>query len=202
MFKCSSNQDWLTKYKLLQNKVTSMIRSAKKAYFERLAGATTNTRKFWSIVRSIQPQNTTFSSSLSNGITSADTDEDKANLLNKYFSSCFNVANDPPIYADLTPPPESMDHFDCTPKEVVLYLSQLKIDSAPGPDGITAWMLTNFADDIAPSIASIFNLSIASGCLPADWKLSNIIPIPKCSARDNVRFFQPISLLPIISKIF
>ena len=190
MFKCSSNQDWLTKYKLLQNKVTSMIRSAKKAYFERLAGATTNTRKFWSIVRSIQPQNTTFSSSLSNGITSADTDEDKANLLNKYFSSCFNVTNDPPIYADLTPPPESMDHFDCTPKEVVLYLSQLKIDSAPGPDGITAWMLTNFADDIAPSIASIFNLSIASGCLPADWKLSNIIPIPKCSARDNVRFFS------------
>ena len=202
IFKRSSNQDWLTKYKLLRNKVTSMICSAKKAYFERLADATTNTRKFWSIVRSIQPQNTTFSSSLSDGITSADTDEDKANLLNKYFSSCFNVANDPPTYADLTPPLESMDHFDCIPKEVVLYLSQLKIHSAPGPDGITAWMLTNFADDIAPSNASIFNLSIASGCLPPDWKLSNIIPIPKCSARDNVCFFQPISLLPIISKIF
>ena len=53
MFKCSSKQDWLVKYKYLRNKVTNMISSAKKAYFETLAGTTTNTRKFWSIVRSI-----------------------------------------------------------------------------------------------------------------------------------------------------
>ena len=59
-------------------------------------------------------------------------------------------------------------------------------------------MLTNFAQDITLSIASVFNLSIASGRLSADWNLSNIIPIPKCSARDNVHFF---SELPIISKI-
>ena len=34
----------------------------------------------------------------------------------------------------------------------------VKILSAPGPDGIIAWMLTNFAQDTAPSIGSIFNL--------------------------------------------
>ena len=93
-----------------------------------------------------------------------------------------------------------MDHFDCTPEEVALYLSQMKIHSAPGPDGITAWMLTNFAEDIAPSIASIFNLSIASGRLPADWKLSNIIPIPKCSGRNNVRFSDLFPYYPSLAK--
>ena len=82
-----------------------------------------------------------------------------------------------------------------------MYIRQIKTHSAPGPDGITAWMLTNFAQSIAPSLSSIFNLSIAIGGLPADWKLSNIIPIPKSSARDDVRFFRPISLLPIVGKI-
>lgn len=76
----------------------------------------------------------------------------------------------------------------------------MKTHSAPGPDGITAWMLVHFAQDIAPSIASIFNLSIVTGCLPDEWKLSNIISIPKSSIRDDVRYFRPISLLPIISK--
>jgi len=65
----------------------------------------------------------------------------------------------------------------------------MRTHSAPRPDGITAWMLVHFAQDIAPSIASIINLSIATGCLPDDWKLLNIIPIPKRSIRDDIHYF-------------
>ena len=50
------------------------------------------------------------------------------------------------------------------------------------------------------SIASLFNLSISCGKLPAKWKLSHIVPIPKVSSRQDVRFYRPISLLPTISK--
>ena len=37
--------------------------------------------------------------------------------------------------------------------------------------------------------------------LPADWKLSNIVPIPKESGKQDICFFRPISLLPVISKV-
>ena len=74
------------------------------------------------------------------------------------------------------------------------------LHSASGPDGISTWMLRTFADSGSPSIASLFNLSINCGKLPAKWKLSYIVPIPKESSRQDVRFYRPISLLPNISK--
>ena len=53
-----------------------------------------------------------------------------------------------------------------------------------------------------PSIASLYNLSLRSGSLPAEWKRSNIVPVPKESSKSDVRSFRPISLLPLISKTF
>ena len=35
-----------------------------------------------------------------------------------------------------------MDAIDCTTEEAVMYLKRIKCHSAPGPDGITAWMLS------------------------------------------------------------
>ena len=81
-------------------------------------------------------------------------------------------------------------------------LKNLKTHTATGADGITSWMLKSFAAEIAPSIASLFNLSISSGKVPAAWKCSNIVPIPKDNSKaNNVHFYRPISLLPIISKV-
>ena len=42
--------------------------------------------------------------------------------------------------------------------------------------------------------------SLNCGKLPAEWKLSHIVPIPKESSKQDVRFYRPISLLPTISK--
>ena len=93
-------------------------------------------------------------------------------------------------------------YFDCVSDEVCAALKNLKTHTATGADGITSWMLKSFAAEIAPSIASLFNLSISSGKVPAAWKCSNIVPIPKDNSKaNNVHFYRPISLLPIISKV-
>ena len=65
---------------------------------------------------------------------------------------------------------------------------------------MSAWMLHTFADEIAPSLASLFNLSLKTGKLPDDWKVPNIVPIPKESNTKDARMYRPISLLSIISK--
>ena len=38
--------------------------------------------------------------------------------------------------------------------------------SAPGPDFITSWMLCTFAEELAPSITSMFNHSLEFGGIP------------------------------------
>ena len=58
----------------------------------------------------------------------------------------------------------------------------------------------------APAIARshLFNLSLHSGVVPREWKAAKIIPVPKSKARGSVSFndFRPISVLPILAKVF
>ena len=101
---------------------------------------------------------------------------------------------DPTIPVALPPNP------DITPDEVIWHLHKINPHSATGPDAISAWMLRMFAEEVAPSIASLFNLSLSLGKLPNDWKHSSVVPIPKETNKSDVQFYSPISLLPIISK--
>ena len=89
-----------------------------------------------------------------------------------------------------------MEWADCTPEGINTLLKQSPIRLLV----ITAWMLGSFTDEIAPSITSLFNLSIKTGDVPADWKLSNVVPISKGDT-DEVQSFRPISLLSIINKV-
>ena len=103
-------------------------------------------------------------------------------------------------YCTLPNPSSLPEHLDCTVDEVVDLLKRTKVHSALGPDGVSAWMLHTFAAKLAPSIASLFNLSMKTGKLPDEWKLANVLPIPKNSHIQDLQSYRPISLLSIISK--
>ena len=47
----------------------------------------------------------------------------------------------------------------------------------------------------------LFNLSLRSGKLPSQWKVSNVIPIFKSGDPSNASNYRPISLLPLVSKV-
>ena len=66
----------------------------KKAFFEKLANPTTGTKKFWSVIRLVNPRKVA-PSALSHGSVTAYDNEAKANLLNEYVASCFNTATVP-----------------------------------------------------------------------------------------------------------
>ena len=178
-----------------------MIRVAKRDFFEDLASNRCDPKKFWATIRKLKPCSSTISNALHNGSSTATSDSDKANMLNEFFASCFNPAFVPPSYSH----PKALDNispdsYDMVSNEVANLLKKTKLHSASGPDGISTWMLRTFADSVSPSITSLFNLSIHCGKLPAEWKLSHIVLIPKESSKQDVRFYRPISLLPTISK--
>jgi hypothetical protein len=74
-------------------------------------------------------------------------------------------------------------------------------NKSSGPDGISAKMLKSVAHSIAPSVSRLFNQSIMTGCFPALWKVSNIVPIPKKGDSVCPSNYRPIYLLPILSKV-
>ena len=58
-------------------------------------------------------------------------------------------------------------------------ITKLGVDKAVGPDNISGRTLKMCADSISPVLAHTFNISIASGKLPMEWKTAHVVPVYK-----------------------
>ena len=63
-------------------------------------------------------------------------------------------------------------------------------------------LLRECADLIAESLCTIFNQSIVSGIFPDEWKLSKVIPLFKQGNRSDLNNYRPISVIPVVAKVF
>ena len=75
-------------------------------------------------------------------------------------------------------------------------------NSSPGWDNIHPKLLKCVRDDIAPLLVHIVNLSLRTGIFPNVLKLAKITPIYKKGDSDVFNNYRPISVLPVLSKIF
>ena len=73
----------------------------------------------------------------------------------------------------------------------------LDVFKSNGP--LMAYLQKSTLHSIAPAITKLFNMSIASGKLPKDWKSSVVVPIPKKGDHSDPSNYCPISLLPVLS---
>jgi len=55
-------------------------------------------------------------------------------------------------------------------------------------------MLTELAEEILYTVAELFNKSLLSGEVPADWKLASVTPIFKKGKKSSVDNYRPVSL--------
>ena len=81
-------------------------------------------------------------------------------------------------------------------ENVALTLNNLKSNKSTGLD------LKLSSDIIAPSLAFIFNLSLETGIYVDDWKRARVLPIYKAEDKRKCENYRPISILPIVSKVF
>jgi hypothetical protein len=56
-------------------------------------------------------------------------------------------------------------------------------------------------DDLAPVLAKIFNKSLETGEVPADWKEANVTPIFKKGSRATPENYRPVSLTSVSCKL-
>ena len=81
-------------------------------------------------------------------------------------------------------------------------LKSFKINKGAGLDNIPPCLLKATADIIAPSLTYIFNLVMTKGIFPQGLKVAKVTPLFKSGAKDQVENYCPISILPIVVKIF
>ena len=199
--KLSGSPTALRNYKYTRNKVTAELRKAKRAFLNKLNNA--DSKSFWKVYKIISKQETNIPCLESPTTGSVTDSHQKANLLNSQFFKNFNHNNIPPYESTLFPIDSSNfpDELLCSEEEIELHLRVLDVKKSSGADGISAVMLKRTAHAIAPSLTTLFNLSLKTGVFPRDWKLARVVPIPKIGAKSNPANYRPISLLPIVSKV-
>ena len=159
------------KYCSYRNKTLAYFRHLKSKFFQNLL-TSPSPRSFWSAVKCVCSKPVSIPSLFHNGspVTSPFS---KADVLNQYFSSCFNMstASLPPLaHNRSTSLHDNSPDFLCNPDDICSFISCIPMDTASGLDGISSIMLHNTAPSISLSLSIIFNSSLSTGIFPSDWK--------------------------------
>ena len=184
-------------YRTLRNKVTSNLRRGKRAYFESLVSkSSTTTRDVWKQLNRLLGRNrgTGSAVNLQGG--------NIASRFSSHFSGSAATAL-PPVQPSTIPEHSSSFHFDyISEKDVLCALSRLDPSKATGADALSARILRATAPAISSGLSKLFNYSLKTSQIPTEWKAANVIPVPKSANARSVDEYRPISILPVVAKVF
>ena len=86
--------------------------------------------------------------------------------------------------------------------EVNKQLNSTRNDCSTGHDHLPVYYLKLASQYIVSPLTHIINECIAQNKLPSSWKIGRISPIPKINDPMKDSDFRPVSVLPILSKVY
>ena len=89
-----------------------------------------------------------------------------------------------------------------TYKDVETELDSLRSDCSAGYDNIPIQYLKPVSSVLISPLTHIINSSIENNVFSEQWKIGKISPIPKIDLPINEDDFRPISVLPVLSKLY
>ena len=194
-----STQDATTweNFRKIRNELKRDIRTAKSTFYKQ-ALSFKRPKELWNTIHRIlhpNPQK-----------IKADPD-----ILNKHFSTTAQrLLNSKPktenILHDLIDGlPQQHNSFNITKvsyAEIRKAILNIRNDCSTGPDKIPSKYLKLCVDEITSPLCHIINESIDKQIFPEQWKFSKISPIPKINQPIEPSDYRPISILPILSKVY
>ena len=78
----------------------------------------------------------------------------------------------------------------------------MRNDCSTGYDKIPVPFIKPVAEYLEPPLKFIINNFIVTSTFPGIWKIARISPIPKIVNPSQLKDYRPISILPILSKIY
>ena len=89
-----------------------------------------------------------------------------------------------------------------TEQTILKLIVRIKTNVAVGADGINAKVLKDGKDIIAPLLTKIVNLGYELNKFSEQMKKANVKPIHKKNCQNDPANYRPISILPVLSKVF
>ena len=86
--------------------------------------------------------------------------------------------------------------------EVSKSIKTLRNDCSTGYDNIPVSFIKPLAEYLESPLTFIKNNFIVTSTFPGIWKIARISPIPKLVNPPQLKNYRPISILPILSKIY
>ena len=80
-------------------------------------------------------------------------------------------------------------------------LDALNPRKASGPDSISARIMKDIAESLAPLLTLIFQQSLQGGRVPDDWRHANVTAIFKKGSRQDPANYRPVFLTSLCSKV-
>ena len=187
-----------SRYLNAKNTYKTSIKS-KKASFIKKALSSKNPKEVWATInRILYPPKKRI--------------KQEPNKLNSYYATLAsklckkdNTAFDPGKLTNLLPEQESLDSFvikHTTFNEVKKIILQLRNDCSSGFDNIPVKFIKPVVDEITSPVVHIINSSIDKELFPDNWKIARVCPVPKVDNPLYEKDFRPISILPILSKVY
>ena len=128
---------------------------------------------------------------------------EKAKLFNDYFvSQCrpFENNSNLPTFEYLTG--SRITSFEVLINENNDILLGLDVNKSNGPDNLSVQMIELCGNHLATPLKLIFDNILATGIFPSQWRKANVTPSHKKNDKQIVTNYRPISLLPILSKVY
>ena len=207
----ASNVSLWNKYKKSRNHVNNLIKVAKSRYFNRIE--TTDFRyndqkQFWKTIKYFMKGNR--SAHIPPLLKLSDvgctehvyTDIEKATVLNEYFTSISNFTYIPDSLPDFEQKTnDTLNNINISQQDILDAIHTLKIDKAPGIDGISNRLLKLTSKTIVRPLTILFNKSIDTNCFPLCWKEANVTPLFKKGDTNSSNNYRPVSLLSCVGKL-
>ncbi len=194
-------------YKTRRNAVTDAIRKAKRYYF--MQGARSGGKHFWQHIKQCTglgrtkrtatpwPCHNTAASKASADRLNNNFVDSIAKLIATSSASSTSLNNNDDVSTDNI---LSLHHV--TTKDVKRIIDAMPHSAVVGNDLISATLLKKSPLAVFEALATIFNHSLTTGCYPDAWKSAIVVPVHKKGDIYCLDNYRPISLLPVISKVF
>ena len=199
----TKHQSDFIRYTEARNKVTRAILKDRKTFEKKIAKEMKENMKiFWKYVNRHKKNKPKIPDLINKDGTYSKSDEDKANTLNKQFTSVISIedVNEIPLLPDQRIM-EYLSSIKITQEIVLKKLKNLRTDKACGSDSVHPYILKNFAEFIVAPLTIIFNKSLETGELPKIWKSALITPLYKKGPKHKPENYRPISLTSVPCKI-
>ena len=210
----NKSQNLMNSYKQCKNRVNALNKALKKQYFSnKIFYNKGNMKESWQTINQLlnKRSQSTNIVSLKDSSQSIYDKQGISNKMNEYFCSIgeklaadIDVTSNPLLSNEIiiNNGGRIFDFCSINERKIQEAISKSNIKKSFGYDNISGYFLKLVFPLISKTLALIFNASIETSTFPDIWKVARVIPIYKEGEKSDKSNYRPISVLPVLSRIF